>query len=258
MVLALVIPTTALGQTAVQDLTGVIVGRVYEVNPDKYEEYRDWLERRWAAISAADGDLPEELFVPIVATGASGDIESSEDMPSRDGLDYYEDQSLETLDPDDYLDRMEDAVVTARQMSTSNPYSSEFSDAGGEYMIQRAPTGTYAFEILHEGVTYPVSQRLDLNVELSYIAELCFVVDREEQKAWMISEGMRRDPEAPPFVPERCRSGLSGCLGLLFNQPDGFPNGLLLLLAGSGAAATTIGIISTQQDEASNPNPPPN
>ena len=94
-----------------------------------------------------------------------------------------------------------------------------------------------------------------LGVELIY-DDPDLAVLSHEGVAWMISEGMRRDPEAPPFVPERCQSALSGCLALLTGEPDGFPNGLLLLLAGSGAAAATLGIISLDQDEASPPQQP--
>jgi len=122
-------------------------------------------------------------------------------------------------------------------------------------MIRETPVGAYGFTILHEETEYPVRQVLDLNVELSYIAELCFVVDREEKIAWMISHETRRDPKAPAFVPERCQSALSGCLALLTGNPDSFPNGLLLLLAGSGAAAAALGIISLDQVEASPPVP---
>jgi hypothetical protein len=106
--------------------------------------------------------------------------------------------------------------------------------------------------LIHEGVEYPIQQHLDLNLELSYIAELCFVVDRTDKKAWMISEGLRRDSEAPAFVPERCQSSVSACLAHLTGK-DGFPNGLLILLAGSGAAAATLGILGTEQNEASPP-----
>ena len=45
------------------------------------------------------------------------------------------------------------------------------------------------------------------------------------------------------------------CLALLTGG-DGFPNGLLLLLAGSGAAAATLGILGTEQTEASPPRRP--
>ena len=222
-------PAVAGAETA--DIVGVILGRVYEVDRAKYEEY---LEHRKARAQAAQGkDVSEE--------------------------------DLEALDPDDYLLRLPDAVVSARRISTNESFRSPFTDPGGEYMIQKTPIGAYGFTILHEGIEYPVAQSLDLNVELSYIAELCFVVDREEKVAWMISEGMRRDPDAPAFVPERCQSALSGCLAMLTGEEDGYPNGLLLLIAGSGAAAATLGLIAVGQDgliavdeeEASPPNRPP-
>lgn len=216
---ALLAPMAALGQPQPQpqDVVGVIVGRVYEIDPEKYEEYRKQLEER----QEDSGAEPEE-----------------------------------SIDPDEYLDRLPDAVVAASQISTNVGFDSTFTDPDGEYMIRETPVGAYRFTIVHEGTEYPVRQILDLNVELSYIAELCFVVDHETKVAWMVSEGMRRDPEVPPFVPERCQSELSGCLALLTGNPDGFPNGLLLLLAGSGAVAATLGIISLDQTEASSPVPP--
>jgi hypothetical protein len=215
LALNLAAPFAASGQS--RDVLGVTVGRVYEIDRTKYEEYRERVEAR----QQEDSDAESEL-----------------------------------VDPDDYLVRFPEAVVTARQISTNVGFSSTDSDQDGEYMIREMPVGAYGFTIFHENKEYPVRQILDLNVELSYIAELCFVVDREKEIAWMISEGMRRDPEAPPFVPERCQSSLSGCLALLTGEPNGFPNGLLLLLAGSGATAATLGIISLDQNEASSPVPP--
>ena len=211
--LTLLVPLGASGQS--QDILGVIVGRIYEIDTTKYEEYRKTIEAR-----REDSDVEPE-----------------------------------PLDPDEFLVRLPAAAVTARQIATNVAFTSTFSDRDGEYMIRETPVGAYGFTILHEETEYPVRQILDLNVELSYIAELCFVVDREEKIAWMISDEARRDPEAPAFVPERCQSALSGCLALLTGNPDGFPNGLLLLLAGSGAAAAALGIISLDQVEASPPVP---
>lgn len=192
-----------------------MVGRVYEIDSEKYREYRARLER--------EGKDPDETAL---------------------------------LDPDEYLVGLGDAVVTARLLSSNEQYTSGLSDNAGEYLIRDSTAGAYAFTLTHDDIEYPVSQNLDLNVELSYVAELCFVVDREQRRAWMVSQGRRRDPDAPPFIPERCRSRLSACLALLTGDEGGFPDGLLLLLAGSGAAATTLGIISTDQTEASPPGPP--
>lgn len=212
LALALMIPATGFDQTT--DILGVMVGRVYEVDQAKYEEYR----RRIDEQLAEDGEANVEL-----------------------------------LDPDEYLNPLPDAVVTARRISTNVNFSSSASDSSGDYLIRETPVGAYGFTIVHRDQEHEISQILDLNVELSYIAELCFVVDPEGGGAWMISEGVRRGPEVPRFVPERCQSSLSGCLALLTGDSDGFPNGLLLLLAGSGAAASTLGIISVDQDEASPP-----
>jgi hypothetical protein len=206
------VPAPSIAQTAVE-IRGLVVGRVYEVDPAKYQKYREKLEKQ-----QKNPDDPREL-----------------------------------LDPDEYLIDLESAVITARQLSTNLRYSSEFSNPDGEYMIRDSPAGAFDFTILHEDVEYPVRQNLDLNVELGYIAELCFVVDKQAKVAWMITEGMRRDPEMPPFVPERCQSALSACLAMLVGDDGNFPEGLLLLLAGSAAAAATIGILATGQTEASPP-----
>jgi hypothetical protein len=198
---------------AAVDIQGLILGRVYEIDKAKYNAYLARLEKE----RKAGKETKKEL-----------------------------------LDPDEYLKDLPDVSVVARQLSTNTRYTSDFSNNDGEYSIRESPIGAFDFTLLHEGVEYPIRQHLDLNVELSYIAELCFVVDRQDKKAWMISEGLRRDSDAPPFVPERCRSSVSACLGMLTGD-DGFPNGLLLLLAGSGAAAAAVGIVSTDQDEASPP-----
>ena len=197
-------------------IQGLIVGRIYEIDHKKYKDYLARLEK-----------------------------ERNE----------KKDTKQELLDPDEFLVDLPEVSVLARQLSTNARFTSEFTNQDGEYTIRESPIGAFDFTLVHEGVEYPIRQHLDLNVELSYIAELCFVVDRQEKKAWMISEGLRRDSDAPPFVPERCRSSVSACLAMLTGD-DGFPNGLLLLLAGSGAAAATIGILGTEQTEASPPRRP--
>jgi hypothetical protein len=195
---------TGAPEVPVATLKGLIVGRVYEINHKKYEEY---LARR-----------------------------------------EKEKKEKELLDPDEYLEDLPDVSVVARQLATNLRLSSDFTNKDGEYEIRESPVGAFDFTLIHE-------QHLDLNLELSYIAELCFVVDRTDKKAWMISEGLRRDSEAPAFVPERCQSSVSACLAHLTGK-DGFPNGLLILLAGSGAAAATLGILGTEQNEASPPRRP--
>ncbi len=153
--------------------------------------------------------------------------------------------------PYEFLMPRGETVVTARQLENNFQFDSDVSNDGGDYMIADTPPGVYEFTLQYEGVTYPVKQRLGVRVDMSYVAELCFVIDREEKVAWMVAAGARRAPEVPAFVPTQCQSQLGACLAMLTGDP--IPDGLLLLLAGSAAAATNIGIISTEQEEASPP-----
>ena len=196
-------------------LEGFVIGRVYEI--DK-EDYREYIEAK----RAQDSDF---------------------------------DEMVEELDAMEFVDEREEVTVTGRQLATNATFVSELSDEMGEYAIRETPVGTYEFTLRHEGVDYPVKQRLDFNVQLDYVAELCFVIDREEQVAWMAADDARRTSDVPPWVPRTCVSHLSACLALITGTDGTLPDGLLLLLAGSGATATAIGIISSDQVEASSPVP---
>lgn len=196
-------------------LEGFVIGRVYEIDKEAYREYIE-------AKRAQDSDF---------------------------------DEMVEELDAMEFVDEREEVTVTGRQLATNATFVSELSDEMGEYAIRETPVGTYEFTLRHEGVDYPVKQRLDLNVQLDYVAELCFVIDREEQVAWMAADDVRRTSDVPPWVPRTCVSHLSACLALITGTDKTLPDGLLLLLAGAGATATAIGIISSDQVEASSPVP---
>ncbi len=196
-------------------LEGFVIGRVYEIDKEAYREYIE-------AKRAQDSDF---------------------------------DETVEELDAMEFVDEREEVTVTGRQLATNATFVSELSDEMGEYAIRETPVGTYEFTLRHEGVDYPVKQRLDLNVQLDYVAELCFVIDREEQVAWMAADDVRRTSDVPPWVPRTCVSHLSACLALITGTDGTLPDGLLLLLAGAGATATAIGIISSDQVEASSPVP---
>jgi hypothetical protein len=195
---------------------GFVLGTVYEVDKERYRAYL-------AALRKSQPDLDERRV---------------------------------KLDPKKFLDERAKVTVTGRLLATNEGFSSDASNSDGEYIIKRSPVGAYSFTLLYEGEEYPVQQRLDLNVELSYVAELCFVIDKEETVAWMVSDGVRRAEDVPPWVPRECHSALSGCLAMLLDDHGGFPKGLLLLLAGAGATALGLGIISTDQVEASPPTRP--
>lgn len=197
---------------------GFVVGKVYEVDKNAYRRY---VEKMRA--SRADFD-----------------------------------ERHQELDAEEFLEERDDTTVTARQLASNQRFSSQVTGTSGDYIIRETPVGTFDFRLHHDGKDYPVQQHLDLNVELSYVAELCFVIDPEEQVAWMVTDGLRRTEDVPPWVPRHCVSALSACLAVLTDTDGRFPDGLLLLLAGGGAAATAIGILGpTDQIEASPVSPPP-
>ena len=146
-------------------LEGFVIGRVYEIDKERYREYIE--EKR-----AQDLDF---------------------------------DETLAELDAMDFVDEREEVMVSGRQLATNATFVSELSDETGEYAIRETPVGTYEFTLRHEGFDYPVKQRLDLNVQLDYVAELCFVIDREEQVAWRAVDDVRRTSDVPPVGPENLR-----------------------------------------------------
>lgn len=198
-------PPLILAQNEAAEPPGFILGKVFEVDKEKY---RDLLGKQ-------EGD------------------------PAK-------------LDPDDFLIPQARAVVTARQIETNNQYDSTFSDDVGDYILRDTPPGVYEFTLQIEGEPYPVAQRLGMKVDLSFVAELCFVIDRDEKTAWMVAAGTRRAPEVPPWVPTECMSELGACLAAVLGE-DTLPDGLILLMAGSTAAATNIGIFATEEREISSP-----
>lgn len=196
-----------------------VLGTVYEVDKERYRDYIEALRR-------SNPDLDESALV---------------------------------IDAEQFLDERERVVVTARQLTSNQEFRSERTGGSGEYTIRNAPPGTFDFTLSLEDVDYPVQQRLDVNVELSYVAELCFVIDREERVAWMVSDGPRRTDDVPAFVPRECVSALSACLAILTGTDGRLPDGLILFLAGGAAAALGIGIgvEPTDQIEASPVRPQP-
>ena len=122
--------------------------------------------------------------------------------------------------------------------------------AHGDYVISKLSPGVLEFTLRHEDKDYPVEQRLGAQVNLAFVAELCFVLDKEEKVAWMVAAGPRRSPDVPSWVPEICQSPLGACLGMVTGNDD-FREGLVLIFAGAGAAATAVGIVSTRENPAS-------
>ena len=197
---------------------GVVLGRVFEIDKKRYtEDVRD-------RTASGERDAPE--------ASETGNVRPT-------------DRRIE-----EYLEPRSHVEVIARQLETNQEFRSERTGGSGDYLISKLSPGVIEFKLRFEDREYPVAQRLDAKVNLAFLAELCFVIDKEEQAAWMVAAGPRRSPDVPDWVPEHCESQLSACLGSLTDE-EGLRKGLLLIFAGSGAAATGIGIAATREKPAS-------
>lgn len=189
---------------------GIVLGRVFEIDKKKYQQ-----ETARAETASASDTRPDERS------------------------NWRE-----------YLDPRSQVEVIARQLESNQEFRSEETGGGGDYLIPKLSPGVFEFTLRFENRDYPVAQRLDAKVNLTFLAELCFVLDKEEGVAWMVAAGPRRSPDAPAWLPEECQSQLSACLGMISDEED-FRKGLLLIFAGSGAAATAVGIAATREEPAS-------
>ena len=201
---------------------GIVLGRIFEIDKKKYQEEEDRAEAE-----GEDGNATTQSDV------------RDDEQPNRRPKEYEE-----------YLEPRSNVEVIARLLASNQEFRSEPTGGGGDYLIPNLSPGVFEFTLRFEDQDYPVAQRLDAKVNLTFLAELCFVLDKEEQVAWMVAAGPRRSPDIPTWVPEQCQSQLSACLGSITDEED-FRKGLLLIFAGSGAAATGIGIAATREDPAS-------
>ena len=81
-------------------LEGFVIGRVYEIDKERYREYIE-------AKRAQDADF---------------------------------DETLAELDAMEFVDEREEVIVTGRQLATNATFISELSDESGEYAIRETPS----------------------------------------------------------------------------------------------------------------------
>jgi hypothetical protein len=195
-----------------------VLGRVFEIDKKKYND---------------------------MEKGAQESQDSSEDAKKRP-YSYHR----------QYLEPRSEVEVVARQLEKNLEFRSESTGGDGDYLVPNVSPGVLEFKLHYQGKDYPVAQRLGAKVNMPFVAELCFVLDEEDGIAWMVAAGTRRSPDAPRWVPEECQSRLGACLSMITDEDD-FREGLLLLFAGGGAAATGIGIAVTNEDNVSPVGPQP-
>ena len=288
-VLSLVLfPSTALAQ---EDNVGFVLGRIFEIDKEKYNEKKadeddaedsegrdgadredgagdengedggNGEDRQGSGDGGGDGDGRDGADAEDGARGedkqdngdgdAGGEAKEVADAgDAKASVSEGADNNALYAPVPDYLKPRSDVEVVARLLRDNKEFRSESTGGDGDYVISKLSPGVLEFTLRYEDKDYPVAQRLGAQVNLAFVAELCFVLDKEEEEAWMIVAGPRRSPDVPSWVPKQCQSQLGACLGMVTGN-DSFRDGLVLIFAGAGAAATGIGITATRENAAS-------
>lgn len=75
----------------------------------------------------------------------------------------------------------------ARRITTNELFASAGTDALGSYLIDGAPAGIYAVDIINNSRRFVVEERFDVRVS-SYLLEACFELDSQSQTASLLRE----------------------------------------------------------------------
>jgi hypothetical protein len=81
---------------------------------------------------------------------------------------------------------LSNVVVQAHAITSNRSLTSATTDERGVFFISDAPASIYAFTLVHEGVDYPVSQRLDARAGMTFLLDSCLRLDKEAKTASVI------------------------------------------------------------------------
>ena len=74
-------------------------------------------------------------------------------------------------------------VVQAHAVTSRQNLTRTTTDERGTFFISDAPASIYAFTLVHDGVDYPVIQRLDARAGMTFLLESCLRLDKETKTA---------------------------------------------------------------------------
>ena len=74
-------------------------------------------------------------------------------------------------------------VVQAYAVTSRQNLTRATTDERGTFFISDAPASIYAFTLVHDGVDYPVIQRLDARAGMTFLLESCLRLDKETKTA---------------------------------------------------------------------------
>jgi hypothetical protein len=77
-------------------------------------------------------------------------------------------------------------VVQAHAITSNRNLTSATTDERGAFFISRAPASLYTFTLVHDGIDYPVSQRVDARAGMRFLLDNCIRLDRKSRTASVV------------------------------------------------------------------------
>ena len=81
---------------------------------------------------------------------------------------------------------LSNVVVQAHAITSNRTLASATTDERGTFFISDAPASIYAFTLVHEGVDYPVTERLDARTGMAFLLDSCLRLDKDAKTASVI------------------------------------------------------------------------
>ncbi len=68
-------------------------------------------------------------------------------------------------------------TVQAHAITSNQALRGSTTDGYGSFFVPDAPAAIYTFTLVHQGVEYPVTERLDARAGMTFLLESCFRLD---------------------------------------------------------------------------------
>jgi len=81
---------------------------------------------------------------------------------------------------------LSNVTVRAHSITSNQSLRASTTDGHGSFFIPDAPAAIYTFTLVHQGVEYPVTERLDARAGMTFLLESCFRLDKGAMAASVI------------------------------------------------------------------------
>ena len=81
---------------------------------------------------------------------------------------------------------LSNVTVRAHAITSNQSLRASTTDGHGSFFVPDAPAAIYTFTLVHQGVEYPVTERLDARAGMTFLLESCFRLDKGAKTASVI------------------------------------------------------------------------